>query len=197
MTDTTINAYSVFCRLFGNLLYRSPTDEMLQPTLMWLTQGNLIPLWGEENDDNLKSALKQLSENYPPAELSSAYAQLFSGDSVAVAYKISDYSIHLDDFLTLREKSGMPTIAPQQADHVAHLLLCASWLEDQEDSDTVNKLSQQLLSDFLLPILHPFLGQVQAHSTHPFYRSLSKLCHEIIDDSATDEDESEVLSHNV
>lgn len=181
----TINAYSVFCRLFGNLFYRSPKDETIQPVLEWLSQGNLVTLWGDENDDTLKSHLKTLSQLPTQELLSNAYEELFV-EPATVATQISAYSNNLDEFLNFREKSGLPAISIEQGDHVAHLLLCMSWLEDQGSDEALRKT---LLTEFMLPTLNPFLGQVEAHATLPFYRSLSRICREIIDDSTIEDSE--------
>lgn len=45
MTQTTINDFSLLCRLFGNLFYRSPADPILTNTFSWLAQAGLRQQW--------------------------------------------------------------------------------------------------------------------------------------------------------
>ncbi|EQA07820.1 putative anaerobic dehydrogenase TorD [Glaesserella parasuis 84-15995] len=57
MNQTTINDFSLLCRLFGNLFYRSPTDPILAGTFAWLKQGNLRQTWALTTDEQSEAAL--------------------------------------------------------------------------------------------------------------------------------------------
>lgn len=173
MTTATINDFSMLCRLFGNLFYRAPSDEVIAPIFTWLQQGNLTALWALSTDSRSEKALQQLQSAVSVEQLSAEYQHLFAENGI-VSPKISAYSNNLADFVEFRSQRGLDALP--QADHVAHLLLTASWLEDNVDS----ALAQQtLFEQFLLPVMSKFLGKVEAHD-QGFYRALAQLCRDAL-----------------
>ena len=70
-------------------------------------------------------------------------------------------------------------------DHVALLLLTASWIEDNLDSTAAQ---QALFADFLLPVMSKFLGKVEAQDS-AFYRALAQLTREALAAMADELDE--------
>lgn len=170
---TTINDFSMLCRLFGNLFYRAPQDPVLAPVFAWLQQGNLTALWALSTDTQSEKALQQLQSAVADDKLTTDYQQLF-GASGAVDSRISAYGESLDEFIAFRNVRGMESLP--QPDHVAHLLLTASWLEDHVDSLTAQ---QALFEQFLLPVLGKFLGKVETHD-QGFYRALAQLCRDAL-----------------
>lgn len=170
---STINEFSLLCRLFGNLFLRTPQDPVLTPIFSWLNAGNLTALWPLNTDTQSQQALDKL-RNMTSAQIAQDYQQLFINS--AVSQKMSDYhSEILVNFVAFREQLNMPSL--DQADHVAHMLLTASWLEDNNISE--EKL-QQFFSDFLLPVMKSFLGQVETHNQQGFYGALAQLCREAL-----------------
>ena len=45
MSETQVNNFSLISRLFGNLFYRSPTDQILSGVFNWLQQQGLSQVW--------------------------------------------------------------------------------------------------------------------------------------------------------
>ncbi|WP_279717213.1 TorD/DmsD family molecular chaperone [Chelonobacter oris] len=173
MMTTTINDFSMLCRLFGNLFYRAPQDEVLAPLFGWLQQGNLTALWALSTDSQSEKALQHLQSAVADDKLANAYRQLF-GENGTVDSRISAYSDTLNAFVTFRKQCGMADLP--QADHVAHLLLSASWLEDNVESLIAQ---QTLFEDFLLPVMGQFLGKIEAHD-QGFYRAAAQLCRDAL-----------------
>ncbi|MBE2893822.1 TorD/DmsD family molecular chaperone [Spirabiliibacterium falconis] len=176
-----MNDFSMLTRLFGNLFYRAPQDPVLAGVLDWLNTGQLTALWALSLDAQSEQALKRLT-HIDKTAMQSAYQQLFA-ENGSVSCKISDYSDTLDDFIQFRRERGLPDIA--EPDHIAHLLLSASWLEDNVDS---LEAQRQLFSQFLLPILKPFLGKVEAHD-QGYYQALAQLCRDSLSAMADELDE--------
>ncbi|TNH04981.1 molecular chaperone [Testudinibacter sp. TR-2022] len=172
-TNTPLNDFSMLCRLFGNLFYRPPQDEVLAPIFNWLQQGSLTALWALDTDSQSEKALQQLQSAVAPQQLATEYHQLF-GENGAVCCKISAYSDQLNQFIEFRQLRAMPEL--DNADHVAHLLLSASWLEDHAASLSAQ---QTLFEQFLLPVVGKFLGKVEAHD-QGFYRAAAQLCRDAL-----------------
>ncbi|AWX13451.1 hypothetical protein CEP49_02235 [Mergibacter septicus] len=161
-----INDFSLLCRLFGNLFYRSPQDPVLTGVLQWLEQQRLSQVWALVEDDQISVALKQLQQKQDLAVLVEDYQTL----NQAVSFRISDYAISVEQFVAFRQERGIPDVA--QADQVGLLLLTASWLEDNSGS---LQAQQQLFEQYLLPTMAKFLGKIEAHATTVFYRALARL----------------------
>ncbi|MBV7387189.1 molecular chaperone [Pasteurellaceae bacterium TAE3-ERU1] len=180
-----MNDFSMLTRLFGNLFYRAPQDEVLTGVFDWLKQGQLTALWALGVDAQSQQALNRL-EQLDRAQMQRDFERLFAQDG-AVSVKISDYNDTLAEFVQFRTECGLPEIS--EPDHVAHLLLSSSWIEDNLDSLSAQ---QQLFADFLLPTMKAFLGQVEAHDQST-YQALAQLCREALSTMA-DELEEEAQS---
>ena len=182
---THINDFSLLCRLFGNLFYRTPQDPILAGTFEWLKQGQLAKQWALSTDSQSEQALATIEKNANPTELANAYQALF-GDDGSISTTISSYGISVEEFSLFRQERGMPELS--NLDHVAHLLLSASWIEDNLDSTAAQ---QQLFEQFLLPCLSKFLGKVEAFDTG-FYKALAQLSRDALSAMADElEEESE------
>lgn len=164
----TINDFSLLCRLFGNLFYRHPQDPILAGTWAWLAQGGLRKQWALSTDAQSEQALILLEQAANPMQLAVSYAALFA-ESGSVATSISAYGVSVDEFVAFRQQRGMPELS--EPDHIALLLLTASWIEDNLASLEAQK---SLFEYFLLPCLSKFLGQVEAFDTG-FYKALAQL----------------------
>ncbi len=173
MSETTINDFSLLCRLFGNLFYRSPTDPILAGTFTWLAQGGLRRQWALSTDAQSELALTMLEKNANPTQLQASYQALF-GEAGAIATTISAYKISVEDFINFRQTRAMPEL--EKPDHVALLLLTSSWIEDNLDS---NVAQQAFFEQFLLPCAAKFLGQIEAHD-NGFYKALAQLCRDAL-----------------
>ena len=185
MSETTINDFSLLCRLFGNLFYRNPNDDILTGTFAWLKQGGLRQQWALSTDSQSEQALDILAKLANPLELSESYQRLF-GEDGSVNTAISNYGFSVADFHTFRQQRNMPEVA--NLDHVALLLLTASWIEDNLDSTIAQ---QELFVQFLLPCLSKFLGKVEAFDTG-FYKALAQLTRDALSAMADElEEESE------
>lgn len=184
MTTLATNDFSLLCRLFGNLFYRHPTDPLLSGTFAWLQQGNLIQQWALSTDSQSEQALAQIAKLAHPTELASAYQALFA-ENGNVSVKISDYGLPLDDFANFRQTRALPQ--SDNLDHVAHLLLSASWLEDNSDSLSAQK---DLFEQFLLPGMGKFLGKVEAFD-QGFYKALAQLTRDALSAMADELEEAE------
>lgn len=184
MQHTMINDFSLLCRLFGNLFYRSPTDSVLAGTFAWLQQGGLRQQWALSTDAQSELALTLLEKHAHPTELHSAYQALFA-ENGAIPTAISAYQVSVADFEAFRAACAMPELSAP--DHVALLLLTASWIEDNLDSLSAQ---QQFFADFLLPVMSKFLSKVEAQ-TSPFYRALAQLTREALAAMADELEENE------
>ncbi|KMK52335.1 hypothetical protein RO21_01750 [[Actinobacillus] muris] len=173
MSETIINDFSLLCRLFGNLFYRCPDDPILAGTFLWLQQGQLKQHWALTTDAQSEQALAKIEQGAHPTALGKDYQALF-GEQGAIATTISAYGLPVADFATFREQRGMPPLA--QPDHVALLLLTASWVEDNLQSLEAQKA---LFEQFLLPCLSKFLGKVEAFDSG-FYKALAQLCRDAL-----------------
>lgn len=188
MSETTINDFSLLCRLFGNLFYRLPTDEILSGTFGWLKQGGLRQQWALSTDNQSEQALDFIEKSANPAELAASYQTLF-GEKGSVSTQISTYGLSVADFQTFRQQRGIPDVT--NLDHVALLLLTASWIEDNLDS---TEAQQDLFEQFLLPCLGKFLGKVEAFD-QGFYKALAQLTRDALSAMA-DELEEETAEEN-
>lgn len=168
MSETTINDFSLLCRLFGNLFYRNPTDPILAGIFSWLQQGNLRQNWALSIDSQSEQALSIVESKVNPAELEAHYKTLFA-ENGAIATTISAYGLSVNEFVCFRQQRGMPPV--DNADHVALLLLSASWIEDHLNSTDAQKA---LFEAFLLPCFGKFLGKVEAFDSG-FYKALAQL----------------------
>lgn len=182
--NTTINDFSLLCRLFGNLFYRSPTAPILTGTFAWLAQGQLRQQWALATDSQSDQALTCLEKNANPTELAPFYQALFAEDG-SVSTAISAYGGSVVDFVAFRQTRAMPELpAP---DHIGLLLLTASWIEDNLDSV---QAQQDFFEQFLLPIMGKFLGQVEAFD-QGFYKALAQLTRDALSAMADELEESE------
>ncbi len=185
MTDqTTINDFSLLCRLFGNLFYRSPVDPILAGTFEWLKQGNLRTNWALSLDAQSENALNTLEKLANPTELAVSFDSLFA-ENGNVDTKISSYCIDVQEFITFRQQRAMPEL--ENADHVALLFLTASWIEDNLGSTEAQK---ELFQRFLLPCASKFLGKVEAFDTS-FYKALAQLTRDALSAMADELEETE------
>lgn len=187
MSDTTlINDFSLLCRLFGNLFYRNPSDPILAGTFAWLKQGGLRQQWALSTDTQSEQALDFIEKNANPTELAPIYQALFA-ENGAVATTISAYGGDVQAFSAFRLERAMPESA--DVDHIALLLLSASWIEDNLDSTLAQ---QQLFEQWLLPCLGKFLGKVEAFDSG-FYKALAQLCRDALS-ALADELEEEIAN---
>lgn len=185
MSNTAINDFSLLCRLFGNLFYRTPNDPVLTATFEWLKQDQLKQHWALTTDTQSEQALGKIAQAANPTELVDDYQALF-GEQGAIATKISAYGLSVDDFIAFRQQRGMPALA--QPDHVALLLLTASWIEDNLYS---LQAQQSLFEQFLLPCLSKFLGKVEAFDTC-FYKTLAQLSRDALSAMADELEEASI-----
>lgn len=174
MSEKQINNFSLISRLFGNLFYRSPTDEVLAGAFAWLQQKGLSQVWALDTDKESELALNSLQTKIDPDLLNQEYQKLF-GTNGKVMASISTYGIDVEEFMNFRLVRNMPEV--ESADHFALLLLTASWLEDNSDSLVAQ---QEFFETFLLPCAAKFLTQVENQATLPFYRALALLTREIL-----------------
>ncbi|OOH88460.1 hypothetical protein BMT54_08655 [Pasteurellaceae bacterium 15-036681] len=183
MSETTINDFSLLCRLFGNLFYRAPSDPILAGTFAWLQQGNLTQQWALSTDSQSEQALATIQKSANPTQLDASYQALF-GEDGSIATTISAYELSVEEFVQFREQRAMPVL--DNADNVALLLLTASWIEDNLDSVTAQK---DLFEQFLLPCLGKFLGKVEAFDTG-FYKALAQLTRDALSAMADELEET-------
>ena len=184
MSETTINDFSLLCRLFGNLFYRQPTDPILVGTFEWLAHCGLRQQWALATDAQSENALTLLEKNANPTQLAASYQALFA-ENGAISTTISAYGLQVSDFIAFRQERGMPKL--DNADHIALLLLTASWIEDNLDSILAQKT---LFERFLLPAAGQFLGKVEAFDTG-FYKALAQLTRDALSAMADELEESE------
>ncbi|MBR0573779.1 MULTISPECIES: TorD/DmsD family molecular chaperone [Pasteurellaceae] len=184
MSETTINDFSLLCRLFGNLFYREPTDPILSELFEWLKQGNLRSDWALSLDTQSDKALDTIEKLANPTELAVSYNKLFAKNG-NIDTAISSYDINIQDFIVFRQQRGMPVL--ENPDHVALLLLTASWIEDNLDSVEAQK---DLFQRFLLPCASKFLGKVEAFDTS-FYKALAQLTRDALSAMADELEEVE------
>ncbi|AUI66382.1 MULTISPECIES: molecular chaperone [Glaesserella] len=183
MNNTTINDFSLLCRLFGNLFYREPTDPILAGTFAWLKQDGLRQHWALSTDSQSELALATVAQGANPTEQAVSYQALFANNG-AIATTISAYGLSVDEFIAFRQQRGMPEL--EKPDHVALLLLTASWIEDNLDSLAAQ---QTFFEHFLLPCLSKFLGKVEAFDTG-FYKALAQLTRDALSAMADELEES-------
>ena len=174
MSEKQINNFSLISRLFGNLFYRSPLDEVLAGAFAWLQQKGLSQVWALDTDKESELALNSLQAKIDLNLLNQEYQKLF-GTNGKVITSISAYGIDVEEFVNFRLVRNMPEV--ESADHFALLLLTASWLEDNSDSLVAQK---EFFETFLLPCAAKFLTQVENQATLPFYRALALLTREIL-----------------
>lgn len=171
-----MNEFSIVCRVLGTLFYRQPQDPLLVPLFGLIQDGKLREHWPLEQD----ALLVRLQENANPQALAAEFNMLFVGKECAVSPYRSDYveGAHERDVRNFLQQRGMP-LSEAPVDHFGSLLLAASWLEDQSQKDEV--IAQiTLFDEFLFPWCGRFLGKVEAHSTHGFYRVLSEISREAL-----------------
>ena len=181
-----LNYFSLISRLFGNLFYRQPTDNILSGIFIWLQQNKLSEVWPLNEDIESKKALVALQM---PIDLD-ILAQDIKSYLVRKAWwqlKISAYDISVDAFDDFRQVRNLPS--SDNIDHFAMLLLTASWLEDNSDSLSAQ---QKLFEHFLLPCAAKFLSKVEQSAGLPFYRSLAYLTREILSAMADELDAVEL-----
>lgn len=184
----TINDFSLLCRLFGNLFYRQPQDPILAGTFAWLSQGHLRQHWALATDTQSEQALTTLEKGAYPTQLSADYQALF-GENGSIDTTLSGYGFSVNDFQAFRQQRGMPELS--QPDHIALLLLTASWIEDNLNS---LEAQQALFEQFLLPAMSKFLGKVEAFDTG-FYKALAQLCRDALSAMADELEESQPAEH--
>jgi len=181
-----LNYFSLISRLFGNLFYRQPTDNILSGIFIWLQQNKLSEVWPLNEDIESKKALAALQMPIDLDILAQEYQKLF-GEKGMVATQISAYDISVDAFDDFRQVRNLPS--SDNIDHFAMLLLTASWLEDNSDSLSAQ---QKLFEHFLLPCAAKFLSKVEQSAGLPFYRSLAYLTREILSAMADELDAVEL-----
>lgn len=184
MSETTLNDFSLLCRLFGNLFYRSPTDPILADTFGWLAQGGLRRQWALDTDAQSDLALTLIEKNANPTQLSESYQALFAKNG-KIPTAISAFKVSVEDFVVFRDERAMPLI--ENADHIALLLLTASWIEDNLDSTLAQ---QELFKLFVLPVMSKFLDLVEKQSDG-FYKALAQLTREALAAMTDELDETE------
>ena len=185
MSNTHINDFSLLCRLFGNLFYRRPNNPILAGTFAWLAQGGLRQQWALDIDSQSELSLTLLETQANPTELAPSYQALFA-ENGAIPTAISAYKVSVEDFIVFRNERGMPTL--EQADHVALLLLTASWIEDHLDS---TQAQQMLFEKYLLPCMNKFLGLVETKDDG-FYKSLAQLTRDALSAMADELDDEDI-----
>ena len=185
MSEQTLNNFSLISRLFGNLFYRAPNDEILAGVLAWLQQQGLQQVWALDTDKESQAAIDSLQMPIATDVLQAEYDFIFTGEN-AVSTRISDYDVNVADFVAFRAERGMPAV--ESADHFGLVFLTASWIEDNLDSVDAQR---QLFEQFLLPCASKFLSRVEAKAKLPFYRSLALLSREILAAMADELDETE------
>lgn len=190
MNQMIINDFSLLCRLFGNLFYRAPQDPILSGTFGWLQQGNLRQNWALSTDAQSGQALITLEKEAYPTQLESRYQALF-GENGSISTTISAYGLSVEEFVCFRQQRGMPELANN--DNVALLLLTASWIEDNVESISLQK---DFFSQFLLPCLSKFLGQVEAFDDG-FYKALAQLTRDALSAMADELEEAESVQENL
>lgn len=185
MSNTHINDFSLLCRLFGNLFYRQPNDPILAGTFAWLAQGGLRQQWALDIDSQSELSLTLLEKQANPTELAPSYQALFA-ENGAIPTAISAYKVSVEDFIVFRNERGMPAL--EQADHVALLLLTASWIEDHLDS---TQAQQMLFEKYLLPCMNKFLGLVETQD-NGFYKALAQLTRDALSAMADELDDEDI-----
>lgn len=184
MSNPITNEFSLLCRLFGNLFYRHPEDPILAGTFIWLAQGNLRQHWAFSIDTQSEQALHTLEKNANPTQQGGDYHALFAKNG-SIASTISAYGFSVEEFVAFRQQRGMPEL--EKPDHVALLLLTASWIEDHLDSTAAQR---ELFERFLLPIMGKFLGQIETFD-RGFYRALAQLTRDALSAMADELEESD------
>ena len=185
MSNTHINDFSLLCRLFGNLFYRQPNDPILAGTFAWLAQGGLRQQWALNTDSQSELSLTLLEKQANPTELAPSYQALFA-ENGEIPTAISAYKVSVEDFIVFRNERGMPAL--KQADHVAMLLLTASWIEDHLDS---TQAQQMLFEKYLLPCMNKFLGLVEAKD-NGFFKALAQLTRDALSAMADELDDEDI-----
>lgn len=183
MSEQQLNHFSLISRLFGNLFYRSPKDEVLAGVFAWLQQGGLQQVWVLETDKETQTAIESLQMKLDLTALAQEYDKLFYSEK-AVNNKISAYDIDVAEFVAFRQERAMPAV--ESADHFGLLFLTASWIEDNLNSVTAQR---ELFERFLLPCASQFLKKVESQASLPFYRALALLSREILAAMADELDE--------
>lgn len=174
MSEQDLNNFSLVSRLFGNLFYRVPKDDILAGVFSWLQQKGLEQVWALETDKESQSAIESLQMPIALDVLQTEYNGLFMGEN-AISTRPSDYGVNMDDFVQFRQERGMPMV--ESADHFGVVFLTASWIEDNLDSVEAQR---QLFERFLLPCATKFLVKVENNAKLPFYRALAVLSREIL-----------------
>lgn len=171
-------SFSLLCRLFGNLFYRRPTDELLTNVFTWLQQKNLTEIFPLVAEAEIKTALDALEMPLNTEMLDKEYQNVFN----KVSPLMDDEAV--SDFIAFRQQYGLPELENPQ--HFALLLLTYSWLEDNLDNPTVQ---QKFCETLLFPICRQVLSQIEKEATLPFYRQLAFLTTEILVAMADDLEE--------
>ncbi len=180
----TINHFSLISRLFGNLFFRSPTDPVLAGVFQWLQNQGLSQVWALETDKASQQALDDVQRAIDLNLLQAEYEKLF-GNLGKINTALSAYGVDLAAFVAFRQERDMPVL--DNPDHFGLLLLTASWIEDNLDSQSAQ---QALFEEFLLPCASKFLNTVETQATLPFYRSLALLTREILAATADELEET-------
>ncbi len=143
----------------------------MQPLMLHISQGKLLPDWPLEQQE----MLIQLQKNCDVAQLCQQYQHLFEGEQPRVSPFAHCWpqGSQQGEIRVFLEQAGMP-LTDKPADHFGLLLLAASWIEDHSQVSPL-KLQQQLFLQYILPWCGAFLGKVEQHATGPFYRTLAAL----------------------
>ncbi|GKX53159.1 TorD/DmsD family molecular chaperone [Budvicia aquatica] len=170
-----MNEFSVVCRILGSLFYRSPQDTVLDPLFALISEGKLKQHWPLEQDE----LLDRLAQDSDRQVLEADYQAMFAAQGSVSPYGASYEGIGETETRAYLTQCGMPlTDAP--ADHFGLLLLAASWIEDNAQESDEIQAQIALFDEYLFPWCGRFLGKVEAHANHAFYRTLAIITREAL-----------------
>lgn len=166
-----MNEFSLLCRILGSLYLRTPQDPILAPVFELIAAGKLADHWPLEQAE----LLAQLQKASTSDTLAEDYQQLFLDQHapaplLASAWPEGAQETEVRYFL---ESRGMQ-LSTTPANHFGQLLLAASWLEDQRETDEV-AIQLQLFDSFILPWCTQLLGKIEANAQSGFYRILAAI----------------------
>lgn len=164
-----MNEFSVLCRILGSFYYRKPDDVLMQPLLLYISQGKLLTDWPLQQDELLLKLQKYCDVSHLRAE----YQHLFGSEQPLVSPYAHDWphGFQPSEIREFLQQAGMP-LTDKLADHFGLLLLAASWIEDHCQLQPLI-LQQQLFMQYILPWCDPFLGKIEQQASGQFYRTLA------------------------
>lgn len=175
-----MQAIASSARLLGAWFYYPPEAPELAQLVRHLDDGSLAEAWPYASG---KPLLETLSEARRQPYLAQAYQESFIGPDALAAPPWG--SVYLDPeqvvfgdshqalkrFLEQAEGVTLATAQREPLDHFGLLLLLLGQLALNEREASVDRL----LGEFLLPWSRRYLEQLEACSSHPFYRVLARL----------------------